>query len=78
MSGAGWFALGVLAGFAVVSAIRPTEGSCCQRVAFGARDKIAGYFGTTASPAVAYLLDGSGITNALPGLIDFLGLPKDA
>lgn len=71
------FALGVVMGFALVALTYPIETSCCQRVAFGARDKIAGLAGSGGG-IVSGLLDATGITNALPGLLDLFGVPKDA
>ncbi len=74
----GWLALGVVAGFALHAWIAPaSESSCCKRVAFGARDKIAGKAGA-AGDVVSTLLDITGLTDALPGLLDKAGVPADA
>jgi hypothetical protein len=67
---------GLVATFVVAVVLKPNESSCCQRVAFGARDKIAGLTGPFES-AVSALLDATGITQTLPGLLDRLGVPKD-
>lgn len=66
------FGVGVFAGFMLVKATAPTESACCAIVAKGARDEIAGLFGD-ASGAVGGFLDGSGITNALPGWLTAAG-----
>ena len=58
-------------------ALRAKEASCCERVAFGARDKIAGYTGPFAGLAKEFL-DASGLTKLLPGALDAFGVPKDA
>lgn len=79
MNAALWFVAGVAVGVAGIALIAPTQESCCQRVAYGARDKIAGLFGDgEASAVVKGILDGTGLTNALPGLLDLFGVPKDA
>jgi hypothetical protein len=67
---------GLVATFVVANLIPANESSCCQRVAFGARDKIAGLTGPFEDAASA-LLDATGITKTLPGLLDKLGVPKD-
>ncbi len=78
MSSTGWFLLGVAAGFVVITRLVPADpSSCCQRVAFGARDKIAGYAGPF-SGLVSGALDGLGLTPLIPGLLDTFGVPKDA
>lgn len=72
------YALAFFAGLAVgAHLLRAKESSCCERVALGARDKIAGYLGP-AAPLGAGLLDATGLTDLLPGLLDKLGVPKDA
>lgn len=72
------YALAFFAGLAIgAHLLRGKESSCCERVAIGARDKIAGYAGS-ASGAVATGLDALGITKLLPGLLDAAGVPKDA
>lgn len=77
MSGAGWFALGVVVGVVVITRIVPaTDTSCCERVAYGARDKIASYTGPF-SDVTKGLLDGLGLTPLIPGILDTLGVPKD-
>lgn len=58
-------------------ALRAQESSCCSRVAFGARDKLAGYAGPFGS-VVAGALDATGLTSLLPGALDAFGVPKDA
>jgi len=75
MSGATWFALGVLGGFALIKYTYPLESSCCQRVANAGRDQIAGLFGG-ASGAVGSVLDSTGLTNTIPGLLDVFGVSK--
>jgi hypothetical protein len=78
VSGLGWFALGALAATVVVSRLVPaSETNCCQRVAFGARDKIgslAGPFDTVVTSG----LDMLGITKHLPKILDDFGVPLDA
>lgn len=77
MSNTGWFAVGLLVGVVVITRIHPaTDTSCCQRVAYGARDKIAGYAGPF-SGLVSGALDGLGLTQHIPGLLDTLGVPVD-
>lgn len=76
MKSAGLILLGVIAGVAVSAALRPIETSCCQRVAVGARDTIAGYAGPFGG-LVAGALDATGLTSVLPGLLDKLGVPVD-
>jgi hypothetical protein len=72
------YGLAFFAGLAVGAwFLRAKESSCCQRVAIGARDKLAGYTGALA-PLTSTVLDYSGLTNVLPGLLDGLGVPKDA
>jgi hypothetical protein len=72
------YALTFAAGLAIgVHFLRAKETSCCQRVAFGARDKLSGYAGPF-SGLVSGALDGLGLTSLLPGLLDGLGVPKDA
>jgi hypothetical protein len=58
-------------------ALRAKESSCCERVSYGARDKIAGYAGPF-SGLVKEFLDASGLTKLLPGTLDAVGVPKDA
>jgi hypothetical protein len=78
MKETGYVVLGLVVGVAVGSLMfRAQESSCCQRVALGARDKIAGYTGPF-SGAVGGILDATGLTNLLPGLLDAAGVPKDA
>ena len=77
MTGVVWFFVGTVAGMAAIALIAPVESSCCKRVAYGARDKIAGYTGSFAG-ATSALLDATGTTNALPGLLDLFGVPADA
>ncbi len=73
-----WFVGGLLTGIALVSLIQPANAtSCCQRVAAGARDKIAGEFGPF-SGIVSGFLDTTGLTEQLPGLLDTLGVPTGA
>jgi hypothetical protein len=75
---AGWFALGLVVGVAVMTRVKAANtASCCQRVAYGARDKIAGYAGPL-DGLVSGLLDGLGITDHIPGILDQLGVPADA
>lgn len=72
-----WFALGAVAGIAVTAFLIPADPSqCCERVAFGARDKIAGLAGPF-SGLVKGVFDVSGLTKILPGLLDRLGVPTD-
>jgi hypothetical protein len=68
------FGVGVVVGSHL---LRAKESACCERVALGARDKLAGYAGG-AAPVVSGLLDGLGLTKLLPGALDRLGVPKDA
>lgn len=78
MKFAGGVFVGVLAGIAIAMVIAPAnESSCCQRVAFGARDKIAGLAGPFEG-LVAGALDVTGLTKVFPGLLDKLGVPADA
>jgi hypothetical protein len=72
--GLGAFVVGVIVG---ARFLRAAESSCCERVALGARDKIAGYAGP-ASGLVSGALDATGTTQLLPGLLDLFGVPKDA
>lgn len=68
---------GFLIGVALMSRLKQApESSCCRRVAFGARDTIAGKAGPL-SGAVAGILDGLGITEHLPSLLDVFGVPYD-
>lgn len=77
MSGGAWFAVGVVAGVVVFSRIKTAnESTCCQRVAYGARDKISGLAGPF-DGLVSGVLDGLGLTKHLPGLLDTLGVPVD-
>lgn len=77
MNGAAWFALGALVGVVVVTRIKSANtSSCCKRVAIGARDQLAGYTGPF-DGATSALLDGLGLTEHLPGLIDQLGVPYE-
>ncbi len=72
------YALAFAAGLSVGAwLLRAKESSCCQRVAIGARDKLAGYAGP-ASSLVKGLSDATGLTGLLPGILDGLGVPKDA
>lgn len=74
----GFVVLAGLAGIAIGTwAFRADDSSCCQRVAYGARDKLAGYAGPF-SGLVSGALDATGLTKLLPGLLDDLGIPKDA
>lgn len=57
--------------------LRAKESSCCERVAIGGRDKIAGYAGPFSGLAKDFL-DASGLTKLIPGALDALGVPKDA
>jgi len=72
--------IGVALGVALVAYLAPSnEGSCCQRVANAGRDQIAGYAGadgTAGNTFVKGALDATGLTNALPGLLDMFGVPK--
>lgn len=73
----GSLGIGVVVGlFVSAYVLRSNETSCCQRVAFGARDKLAGLAGSLEG-VVAGVLDATGITQTLPGLLDRLGVPKD-
>lgn len=77
MNGAIWFGVGLVVGVVVITRIKPANtSSCCTRVAYGARDTIAGYAGPLDSVA-AGALDFLGVTNHLPGLLDQLGVPYD-
>lgn len=79
MSGGGALAFvgGLLVGVALVTRIKQAnESTCCQRVAFGARDTIADKAGA-AGGLVSGLLDGLGLTKHLPGLLDTFGIPVD-
>lgn len=71
---------GVFGGLALVAIIAPAnEQSCCNRIALAGRGKIAGLAGdpgTYGNTAVATALDVTGLTNALPGLLDLFGVPK--
>lgn len=74
----GAYVAAFFAGLAIgVHAFRASETSCCQRVAFGARDKLAGLTGA-AAPLTAGALDALGLTGLFPGLLDAAGVPKDA
>lgn len=78
MSNALWFAGGLALGVFLVANIRKaTDTTCCQRVAFGARDKIAGFAGP-AEGLVSGALDVFGLTKHLPGILDTVGVPLDA
>lgn len=78
MSGGGWFVVGALAATAVVTRIMPANtNSCCARVAYGVRDKIADYAGPF-DFLVKGTFDVLGLTKHLPGLLDTLGVPLDA
>lgn len=78
MNGALWFVAGALVATALVTRIKSANTStCCQRVALGARGKIGGYAGPLA-PLAEGALDGLGLTDHLPGLLDTLGVPLDA
>jgi hypothetical protein len=78
MSGVGWFALGAVAATIIMTRVRPAnESNCCQRVAFGARDKIAGFAGPL-DGAVSGALDTLGITKHIPSILDDFGVPLDA
>jgi hypothetical protein len=57
--------------------LRAKDSSCCERLSYGARDKIAGYAGP-AAPLVAGALDATGLTKLLPRALDLFGVPKDA
>jgi hypothetical protein len=58
-------------------ALRAADSSCCERLSYGARDKIASYAGPLAG-LVAGGLDATGLTKLLPGALDLFGVPKDA
>ena len=78
MSGALWFALGAVTATVVVTRIKKADSStCCLRVAYGARDKLAGYTGPF-SDFTSGLLDNLGLTKHLPGILDSLGVPLNA
>lgn len=77
MKAVGWFTVGALVGVAVITRLSPpNEGSCCQRVNFGARDRIAGKFGPF-SDLVSGTFDLLGLTPHLAQFLDALGVPKD-
>lgn len=78
MKAIGWFALGAIAATAIVARLTPAnESQCCQRVAYGARDKLAGYAGPL-SGLVSGALDGLGLTKHFPSLLERAGVPLDA
>lgn len=56
--------------------LRAKDSSCCERLSYGARDKLAGYAGPLAG-LVAGGLDLFGVTPLLPRLLDKLGVPKE-
>lgn len=69
---------GFLFGIALMSRLKPApDSSCCRRVALGARGVIAEKAGPFGS-VVSGLLDGLGITDHLPSLLDVFGVPHDA
>lgn len=73
MKGLLWFGLGALVATVVITRITPAnESSCCKRVAQGARDKIDDALGGTG--VVGGILDGLGLTEHLPSVIDTFGV----
>ena len=75
---AAYFIGGFAVGAVLVLIMKPaSESTCCQRVAFGARDKISSFAGG-ASGTVSGALDATGITKHLPSLLDAFGVPLDA
>lgn len=54
--------------------LRAKDSSCCERVAIGARDKIAGMTGPL-SPLTSKVLDATGLHALVPGLLDVFGVP---
>jgi hypothetical protein len=70
MKAATWFLAGV--GVALV-VLAPHEASCCRRVSANARAKAQGALGGWIGPVGDVL----GVWTAVPGLLDFLGLPDD-
>jgi hypothetical protein len=77
VNGALWFALGAVTATILVTRIMPAnESNCCARVAYGARDTIAGKAGPL-SGFVADALDALGLTKHLPSVLDELGVPLD-
>lgn len=72
------YALAFFAGLSIGAwTLRAKDSSCCERLSYGARDKIAGYTGPF-SGLVSGGLDALGLTKLLPGLLDATGVPKDA
>jgi hypothetical protein len=72
------YALTFAAGLAIgAHFLRAKDSACCERVAIGARDKLSGLLGPFSGIASGFL-DGTGLTKLLPGLLDGLGVPKDA
>lgn len=55
--------------------LRATNTWCCDQVAKGARDKIAGAAGS-AGGLVSSALDATGLTDLLPGIVQAAGLGK--
>lgn len=73
MRAALWFLAGATVATVVVTRLVPaSETSCCHRVAIAARDRIASKTGPLAS-LTSGLLDGLGLTNHLPSLLDTFG-----
>lgn len=70
----GLVALAAVAGVLVGTKIfRAADSSCCNRLARAAADKIDGALGGTG--LVADVLNGTGISSWIPGLLDDLGVP---
>jgi hypothetical protein len=73
-----WFGFGALAATVIITRIRhPSDSSCCERVSFGAADRLAGYTGPFAGLTKGFL-EVTGLRKELPGLLDALGVAKDA
>jgi hypothetical protein len=78
MNKALWFAFGALSATVIITRIRhATESSCCERVSFGAADRLAGYTGPFSGLTKGFL-EVTGLRKELPGLLDALGVAKDA
>lgn len=67
-----FFGGGFLLGVAVMARLKPAvDSSCCRRVAAAARGQITGTLGGWAGS----FLDGLGVTDQLPAIIDGAGVP---
>lgn len=70
----GYFALGAIVATVAWLRLKPANtATCCATLAKAERDKIAGYAGPL-SGVVSGALDGIGLTDHLPSLLDSLGV----